>query len=828
MVLYLVADAAAAAGPLEPLGWAVGLCAVGLSGTLLVVRKRAGEPGSRRVGLLGFFAALGLLRLLDPAALRLSIDAAQVVGLCGFGMLLLDLALSVPDPIARAGSLRALRLSGSGLGVLAAILGLLSHAPALHRAGRSLVVPASAALVPGAYAAGCMLIALVLRLMRRRLGSGPEALASNGWAVLGLIPATGVAATLVLARLVGFAWPTTYARLAPALALLGVALCHLLLVDPAQRLRVGPTTRNAVAAGLTLLAVCVSATLAYPWLPDSNVGFGALVAATLLLSLALYRGLRPAVQLLVAPSAGRLLEALEQARQQVPRARGLEELASAALAPLRAASGSAAAEPLLYLFDPARHVQLDAAGRAHVGVGPLHPVIEQRLRSAPSDILLRGPLQAQMVRQPILRPLIEAVVALDALCIVPLTLDGELEGALVVPQGRRRSALTLEELDALRGFGFLVSSIVSVLSRDARAQTRAHEAVLQLRQVEQSVETLTAEAARLREDARILRAGRVAARMSRQPIAYSESMRALLERIDRLASSDAPALLVCESGTPVDLLAHRIHVESGRAARPFVVVDCSLLPADGSAAALFGTGEGDRSQPGYLQLAGDGTLLLLDVPALSGSTQRALAQAIATGEVTAAGARTPYVTATRIVGTARVAVAQLVEAGSLDKTLAQRFAPLTLEVPPLRERPEDLPSLVLLALDHASRVLGRSAVGIEDAAMQRLADYPWPGNQRELQVVIDHAVARCEGPRVRPADLPELLCRRPEPSQEQLVLAGTLEDVESRVLQQALVRAGGNKSEAARSLGLKRTTFLDKLRRHGLDEPARARVGAPN
>jgi two-component system response regulator HydG len=197
-------------------------------------------------------------------------------------------------------------------------------------------------------------------------------------------------------------------------------------------------------------------------------------------------------------------------------------------------------------------------------------------------------------------------------------------------------------------------------------------------------------------------------------------------------------------------------------------------------------------------MAADGTLLLEDLPALTHDAQRALATSIAQGRA-------------RVLASCRRDPEQLVASGALVPELRTCFG-ACLQVPSLRERPEDLPSLVLLALDQAARVLGRPPLGIEPDAQQRLLAYDWPGNLDEFYAIVERAVARCEGARVQLRDLPALGAQPVHP------LDGTLERVERRVLQRALDRAGGNKSEAARALGLKRTTLLDKLRRHGLDE----------
>jgi DNA-binding NtrC family response regulator len=288
-------------------------------------------------------------------------------------------------------------------------------------------------------------------------------------------------------------------------------------------------------------------------------------------------------------------------------------------------------------------------------------------------------------------------------------------------------------------------------------------------------------------------------------------------------------LLTAERGVPVAPLARLLHEQAGRGVQPFVVFDCAAARKEQVAARLFGATQDGQAVPGALRLAADGTLLLSDLPALPLPVQRELAQALRDKRARAVepqDGRAPlsvsedsasYACGARIVASCRVDPQQLVLDGALERALLDCFAP-PLRVPPLRERPEDVQSLLLLAIDHAARVLGRAVVGIEPDAQQRLLAHDWPGNHDELQAVIELAFARCTGARIACADLPLLGPPQPPARESGHPLDGTLERVERRVLARALERADGNKSEAARLLGLARTTFVDKLRRYGLDE----------
>jgi DNA-binding NtrC family response regulator len=212
-------------------------------------------------------------------------------------------------------------------------------------------------------------------------------------------------------------------------------------------------------------------------------------------------------------------------------------------------------------------------------------------------------------------------------------------------------------------------------------------------------------------------------------------------------------------------------------------------------------------------------LALQDLPALPREVQARLAEALRSGRAQPEGEVEAFEVRARVVATARRSISELLAGDGLLPELGELF-PVVLPVPPLRERKGDLPSLTLVELDRASRVLGRAAVGIAPDAQARLEGHQWPGNHDELAAVIERAAARAEGPRVTRADLPAL-GGGAGPEDGEHPLEGSFESVEGRVLARALQRAGGNKSEAARLLGLKRTTFLDKLKRHGLDPGAR-------
>lgn len=823
LVLYLLADVASQTEGLTFGAKAVGAAAFLSTLAPLWLRSLAEVPGARRVGSLGVALGISLVSYADPSLLSLSVDIASAIAHAAVGALLLDLALTVPD---RPPALRNLRPALTVGAIVAGGLGVLAALPVFEVFGETVIAPGTFANVPIALAAVGACAALALRFFRGRFGSGPDALASNSWGTLGLLPAVAAGSAVALLPSANILpasspWVASLAALGALSALYG----HVALVDPKRRLHAGRAVRRAIATALTMTLVGMGVAGLADRVPTEPVALAVAASVTLVLGTFLARLVAPIVRRILAPYGGRLLDAIDDAQEAVAGSPDLGAVAAAVLPALRRASGSLSTEPLLYTTEPARELRIDAAGQPHSRAVAMPAAIQARLVDNPGEVLVRSAFETRVVRRPDLRELVEALASIDALCVAPLAVRGELEGILVVPQGSRDAALSLEELAAVEELGRRVAGWVSLVSAQARAQGRATVVSSERDRADERVDALEEELERLRTEAVVLRAGRGAGRAVAPPVAYSAAMRALDKRIVDIAPLPSPVLVVAEPGTPVDRVARRIHGASGRAEGPFVVADCAALRPEASAAALFGS-EGERPHPGWLRSAHGGTLLLADVPALSAEAQRWLAEALAVRQGRAVGGAGAYPVDVRIVATSRLPLASLSESGLFEPELARWLSRTELVAPALRERREDLPSLVLLALDRACRVLGREPVGIEQAAVDALAAHDWPGNLRELQHVIDRAVAATEGTQVTAGALPTLAVEEPTPVVED-PLAGTYAELERKVLSRAMERAGGNKSEAARLLGLKRTTFLDKLRRHDLnDGPGKPAVGA--
>jgi DNA-binding NtrC family response regulator len=313
--------------------------------------------------------------------------------------------------------------------------------------------------------------------------------------------------------------------------------------------------------------------------------------------------------------------------------------------------------------------------------------------------------------------------------------------------------------------------------------------------------------------------------LSRTLVFTSEAMRRLAVLVGRVAPRDVTVLVSGESGTGKERVAEAIVQASRRADRPFVRFNCAALTPELAEAELFGHTRGaftgaTRARPGLFGEADGGTILLDEVGELAPGTQAKLLRVLQEGEVRAVGEERIRKVDVRVLAATHRELAEEVRAGRFREDLYYRLDVVHLRVPPLRERPEDVPVLARHFLARFAERFGSPALHAEEALVHRLAGLPWPGNVRELEHAIERLVALSppEGldlsllPGSGGADEP----RGPLPLKERV------QAYERGLVVEALREARGNRSEAARRLGVSRVTLHDKLRRYGLgddDEP---------
>jgi two-component system response regulator HydG len=298
-------------------------------------------------------------------------------------------------------------------------------------------------------------------------------------------------------------------------------------------------------------------------------------------------------------------------------------------------------------------------------------------------------------------------------------------------------------------------------------------------------------------------------------------MRAVMEQVALVAARETTVLLTGETGTGKTVVARTLHDLSGRRAEPFRVAQCAALAAGLVEDELFGHVKGaftgaERARPGKLAEAGRGTLLLDDVDTLSPEAQAKLLRAVEAREFEPVGSDRPRRLEARLVAASNRPLEEEVRAGRFRPDLFYRLAVVSLRVPPLRERPEDIPALAVQFLAESAAHNRRPVRRLSAGAMALLCAYAWPGNVRELRNAIEHADVLGKGPEIGPADLPDSVraaaAGRPRPA---VPLASARDEAEWAQIEEALRRTGNNRTRAAAELGIGRRTLYDKLHRLG-------------
>ena len=310
-------------------------------------------------------------------------------------------------------------------------------------------------------------------------------------------------------------------------------------------------------------------------------------------------------------------------------------------------------------------------------------------------------------------------------------------------------------------------------------------------------------------------------------VVRSVAMQAVRDKALQCAAVDSPVLLLGETGTGKGVFAKLIHETSARRSGPFRVVNCGAIPEGLLEAELFGytrgafTGADSRGKVGFIELAHTGTLLLDEIGDLPLGLQVKLLRFLEAGEVWPVGASKSKRPDVRIVAATNRDVGQMIAEGSFRKDLYYRLHVLCIQIPPLREHPEDIPWLVAMMLEQLERRLGRRK-GIAPDALEALGRLPFPGNVRELWNVVESLVVTVPNEIIEAADLPVDVADAPDASPAATLeydggdLRQALRKLEAQILREAL-RRYGTQSKAARHLGVAQATIARKSKLYGLD-----------
>jgi len=317
--------------------------------------------------------------------------------------------------------------------------------------------------------------------------------------------------------------------------------------------------------------------------------------------------------------------------------------------------------------------------------------------------------------------------------------------------------------------------------------------------------------------------------------------RALLARIERIAPSDAPVLVTGETGTGKELVARQVHALSSRAARPFVAVNAGALSENLAESELFGHEKGaftgaHSAKAGWFEAADGGTLFLDEIGDLPLLLQVKLLRVLQEGEVTRVGSRTPLPIDVRLIAATNVDLRAAIAAGHFRDDLFYRLKVGSISLPPLRERPGDIPALAEHFLDRYARKLGRNGIRFSARVLECLLAHPWPGNIRELENAVHHALLVAQGPELEPSDLQldHVQTQTAPASRTEASVAGELakleqalvsllelqtsnlhQRVEATLLSATYRHCNHNQQETARRLGLSRNVVRARLIEHG-------------
>jgi len=311
--------------------------------------------------------------------------------------------------------------------------------------------------------------------------------------------------------------------------------------------------------------------------------------------------------------------------------------------------------------------------------------------------------------------------------------------------------------------------------------------------------------------------------------ARSAAMRSVLDRVLRVAPMRSTVLVFGESGVGKELVARSIHFNSPRRNAPFIALNCAAMPASLIESELFGhergafTGAYARAR-GKFEIANRGTLFLDEIAEMEPATQAKVLRALEEKEFMRVGGDRNVRVDVRLIAATNADLDRMTADGRFRQDLYYRLKVVTITVPPLRERREDIPPLVETFLDELSRCNAIPRKRITPEAMVLLTHHTWPGNVRELKNLLESVIVAVRGEEIRPDDLPSSIGQQPaSPPEGRYVPGTTLAEMEQDLIRRTLIDTGGNRTHSASLLGIGVRTLQRKIQGYGLDIPPRRR-----
>lgn len=385
------------------------------------------------------------------------------------------------------------------------------------------------------------------------------------------------------------------------------------------------------------------------------------------------------------------------------------------------------------------------------------------------------------------------------------------DGLELLPQLKRQWPQT--EVIILTGHATLDAAVSATKLGAYDFQKKPFEHKSLLLSVERALEhkQLTEQASSLRQALSTMSGGSSA-------IFQSTAMKNVVRTVERVAPSDVSILITGESGTGKEVIADLIHALSSRAKGPFIKINCAALPRELIESELFGSVKGaytgsQADREGLFRQSEGGTLLLDEIAEMPIDTQSKLLRVLQDKEFRPVGGRTVFKADCRVIAATNQEVEQAIKGGKLRQDLYYRIGTISISLPPLRERREDILPLANTFLRRYAAQAGVTITGYSPAASERLRKYDWPGNVRQLQNQIQRAVLVTES---KVVDVRDLSIGEPVAEQEESGFT-LLEEMERNTITQLLKETGGNKLETAKRLGIGRQTLYNKIKAYGID-----------
>ena len=399
---------------------------------------------------------------------------------------------------------------------------------------------------------------------------------------------------------------------------------------------------------------------------------------------------------------------------------------------------------------------------------------------------------------------------------VPLISKDRVVGVMNVASENFRP-FSEEDLGLLTGIGHQVG----VAIENARLFEDTRKKSSELKEAYERLKSLYEELKRERKKTKTLKKALEERFGLENIVGKNHKMQAIYDLIEDISQSDSTVLIQGESGTGKELIARAIHVLSPRKERPFVVANCSAYAQTLLESELFGHEKGAftgaiRRKKGRFELADGGSIFLDEIGEIPPTTQLVLLRVLQEKKFERVGGEDTIKVDVRVIAATNRNLAQDMMSGRFREDLYYRLNVIPVMVPPLRERKDDIPLLVKHFLEVYSTASSKAIRGFSEEVIQIFLDYDWPGNVRELQNVVEHAVILAKGEMITQIDLPHSL---KETFPRTYADISSLKDTEKNLILKVLKETDGNKYQAAKRLGITRSTLYGKLRKHGIMVP---------